>query len=224
MSNGGEPMPHPGAEHDGFDAARPYVFLNVFADALAALEREPVGHVLVGGLASSILGRPRCTGDIDLMVRPQDARRALAALEKAGFATEETNPHWIFKGWRDGVLVDLLFKGRGDIYVDDEMLARSRVHSFFGQPVRVIPPEDLIVIKALVHDEETPRHWHDALGIIASGGLDWSYLVRRAGKGPRRVLSLLFYAASNDLVISMPAVRLLLERVADGESAPAFAD
>jgi len=68
------------------------------------------------------------------------------------------------------------------------------------------------VIKAIAHDEETPRHWFDALGILARGGIDWDYLVRRASRGPRRVLSLLLYALSMDLVVAPEAVRAL-ERV-----------
>jgi hypothetical protein len=77
----------------------------------------------------------------------------------------------------------------------------------------VIPPEDLIVIKAIVHDEETPRHWHDALGVIARAQLDWDYLLARASHSPRRVLSLLLYALSLDLWVPASAVRRLAERV-----------
>ena len=66
-----------------------------------------------------------------------------------------------------------------------------------------------MVVKALAHDEESPRHWYDALGVIACGGLDWDYLVRRAAKGPRRVLSLLLYATSVDLVVPRSAIARL---------------
>ena len=192
-------------------------FPSVFAQAVAALDAAGIPYVLLGGLASAVLGRPRCTQDIDLFVKPEDALRTLAALRDAGFLTQETNPHWIYKAFREGVTVDVLFKARGDIYLDDVMLARSRVRSCLDQPVRVIPPEDLIVIKALVHDEETPRHWHDALGIIAAGRLDWGYLVRRANKGPHRVLSLLLYAVSLGLVVPPTAVRALYTEAFDAQ-------
>jgi predicted nucleotidyltransferase len=192
-------------------------FPSVFAQAVAALDAASIPYVLLGGLASAVLGRPRCTQDIDLFVKPEDALRTLAALRHAGFLTQETNPHWIYKAFREGVTVDVLFKARGDIYLDDVMLARSRVRSCLDQPVRVIPPEDLIVIKALVHDEETPRHWHDALGIIAAGRLDWGYLVRRANKGPHRVLSLLLYAVSLGLVVPPTAVRALYTEAFDAQ-------
>jgi predicted nucleotidyltransferase len=169
--------------------------------------------VLLGGLAGTLLGRPRCSSDIDLFVRPEGASPALAALEKIGFRTEITNPHWLAKAFKDDVLVDILFKVSGDIYLDTEMLTRAKQLSFRGTPVRVIPAEDLIVIKAIAHDEETPRHWYDALAVLSSQELDWEYLVARASRAPRRVLSLLLYATSNDLWVPTSALRQLGERV-----------
>jgi len=200
------------AEHRGFDP-KPSELRTVFAEAIEALEKADVPYVLIGGLASAALGRPRCSADIDFLVRPRDAGRALDALAEAGFATEETNPHWLYKATQQGVLVDVLFKGPKDVYLDSDMMVRSRVEVVMGRRARIIPPEDLIVMKALVHDEETPRHWHDALAVIAVGDLDWDYLVRRARKGNRRVLSLLLYALSIDLVVPTRAIEALYAQI-----------
>ena len=183
----------------------------VLADAVGALERYEIPYVLVGGLASSLYGRPRTTRDVDLLVRKDDAKRALEALDTVGFETEETNPEWIFKAWRDDVTIDVIFWLKGDIYLDDEMLARSRLLDLEGVIVNVVPPEDLVVIKAAVHDEQTPRHWHDALGVIADNELDWDYLTRRARHSARRVLALLVYAQSNDLIVTDDVVRSLFD-------------
>jgi predicted nucleotidyltransferase len=171
--------------------------------AAAALERSDVRYVLIGGLGSSVYGRPRSTEDVDVLVRPEDAVPALEALGAAGFETEETNPHWIYKATLDGITVDVIFKVLGDIYLDDEMQERAQRHELNSVDVWVAPPEDLLVIKAIAHDEPSFRHWHDALGILAEarGELDWDYVVRRAAHGARRVLSLLVYAQSNDLVV-----------------------
>jgi predicted nucleotidyltransferase len=185
----------------------------VLADAVAALERYEIPYVLVGGLASSLYGRPRTTRDVDVLVKKDDALAALEALAHAGFQTEETNPEWIYKAERDGVTIDVIFWLKGDIYLDAEMLARSRLLDFDGVIVNVVPPEDLVVIKAAVHDEQTPRHWHDALGVIADNELDWEYLARRARHSARRVLALLIYAQSNDLVVTDDVVRSLFESV-----------
>jgi predicted nucleotidyltransferase len=197
----------PGAElHDGASSVDLDVVAAVLSDAVKGLERAKVPYLLVGGLASSLLGRPRCSTDIDLLVRPEDAPGALDALEAAGFRTERTNPHWLFKAFRRDVLVDLLFKASGAIYADDPMLRRSTLRSYRGVPVRVVPPEDLIVMKAIVHNEETPRHWGDALAVVTAGELDWDYLLWRARAGPRRVLSFLLYATSVDLYVPREAL------------------
>ena len=178
-------------------------------DAVAALDAEHIPYLLIGGLAATLLGRPRYTRDVDLFVRQPDALRALAALGAAAFETEETNAAWIYKAVKRKVTVDLIFWLTGDIYVDDEMLARAPRLDWAGTPIRVVPPENLIVIKAIVHDEQNPHHWHDALGVVAACDLDWEYLAARARHGARRVLALLVYAQANDLVVTDETIRAL---------------
>src|SRR5437764_183001 len=73
-------------------------------------------------------GRPRwdpASADVDLMVRPQDAEGAQAALVEEGFeAVPTTDEHWLRKVERDGVGVDLIFRAAGDIYLDEDMIER----------------------------------------------------------------------------------------------------
>jgi predicted nucleotidyltransferase len=192
------------------------VFLEVVADALHAADQSGLPYLLVGGIASGILGRPRWTHDLDLFVRPQDARPMLRVFAEAGFRTEETDPVWLYKAFKREVLVDLIFYGTGGIYLDEDMLAHSRVREFKGYHVRIPSPEDLIVIKALVHKEETSRHWFDALALISRCDLDWEYLLRRARRGSRRVLSLLIYAQSNDVLVPDGVIRRLSEAIYQG--------
>src|SRR5262245_51833801 len=93
----------------------------VISEAVRALEKDAIDYLLIGGQASALLGRPRCSSDVDLLVTPEDAPHALDALGQAGFSTERVNPHWLYKAFRHDVLVDLLFKTRGEIYLDEEM-------------------------------------------------------------------------------------------------------
>jgi predicted nucleotidyltransferase len=200
------------------DAASPVeqsdaALAETLAEAVSAIEGAGIPYVLIGGLASSLLGRPRYTRDVDLLVREPDALRTLSVLAEAGFQTEETNPAWIYKAWKRDVTVDVIFWLKGDVYLDDEMLARSRRLEFAGTPVAVAPPEDLLVVKAIVHDEQNPHHWHDALGVVAECELDWEYLAVRARHGARRVLSLLVYAQGSDLVVTDDAIRTLYQSV-----------
>jgi predicted nucleotidyltransferase len=209
------PARRPGAAvHEGSTAGIDEL-TEVMGVAVRTLDEHEIGYVLIGGQASALLGRPRCSSDIDLLVTPEDASSALDALARVGFHTERINPHWLFKAFSRDVLIDLLFKVRGEIYLDDEMLRRSTLRQFRGLPVRVVPPEDLIVMKAIVHDEETPRHWFDALALLRMAELDWDYLLARANCAPRRILSLLCYATSVDLAVPTAVMRRLGERVLD---------
>jgi predicted nucleotidyltransferase len=180
---------------------------SVLAAVVGALDAAGIRFVLMGGLVAAAFARPRSTDDIDLFVQPEHAREALAALSAAGFETEETDPMWLYKAWRDGVLVDVIFRSAGEVYLDDEMLARSGVQDCRGTQARLISAEDLLVIKAVAATERGSHHWYDALGIIARTPLDWRYVVERARQaGPRRVLSLLLYAESNDMAVPSDVV------------------
>jgi hypothetical protein len=156
---------------------------------------------VLGGLASSLVGRPRWTHDIDFLVRPDDACRVLEVFARAGFSTEETDPVWIYKAFKQEVMVDVIFMITGGIYLDPEMEQRSIVRDYQGLRVRIPSAEDQIVIKAIVHREETSRHWFDALAILGRAELDWDYLLHRARLGARRVLALLIYAQSADILV-----------------------
>lgn len=198
-------------EHaDGADRER---FVAVLKESITLLDEAGVPNLGMGGIASTVLGRARWTHDIDLFVPPGRGGAALDALAAGGFETERTNERWLYKAAKDDVPVDIIFRSHGGITLDETMLARAVEGTFEGQTLKVVPPEDMLVIKALNHDEETPHDWHDALGLLAVNDLDWPYLLDRARFGPRRVLSLLIYAESADLLVSREVIRSLYDLV-----------
>ena len=174
-------------------------FDRVLQAVVDALEPTSIPYLFIGGVASGGLGRPRSTADIDVFIRPEDRERVLQALGACGFETQRTDPVWLYKAFQDGILVDIIFKSKGEIYLDPQMLERQTQAEFHGKLLRLVSPEDLILIKALAHSELTPSHWHDALALLAYAELDWEYLLKRARMAPRRLLSLLLYAQSIDL-------------------------
>ncbi|HSL14823.1 MAG TPA: nucleotidyltransferase [Actinomycetota bacterium] len=190
-------------------------FLRVLDEAHEVIERIGVPYMSIGGIASCVWGRARWTHDIDFFVRPEDARTVLDALADAGFAATEEYPHWLYKAFKDDVLVDVIFRSTRDILMDDEMIRRALLLDFRGRTLPIAPPEDVLVMKAIASGEDTPRYWYDALAITAnSSELDWDYLLRRARQhGARRVLSLLLYAQSNDQVVPTWAVEELFEAI-----------
>lgn len=186
---------------------------------LDALEERKVDYALIGGIAASGLGRPRPTQDIDIFVRPEDADAILEVLKEYGFETNRFNPTWIFKAYKEGVLIDIIFKSEGGFYFDDEMKNHAILVNYHGRQVRVVSPEDFILIKCAVHSEEGHHHWHDALAVLSQAKLDWDYLLHRSRKAPRRLLALLLYAQSSDIWIPNAPVQRLYESIfEDGSS------
>lgn len=169
--------------------------------AIEAIENNNIPYALIGGLAGKELGRPRVTHDIDVFIRPDDAETVLEILERRGFETERRDMHWLYKAWREEVLVDIIFRSSGDIYFDEEVRENVRRIVYNGHHVNTISPEDFIVIKAAAHEEHIPHHWHDALAVLTQGNIDWEYLLKRAKHAPRRVLALLIYGQANDIAV-----------------------
>jgi predicted nucleotidyltransferase len=189
-------------------------FLTVLDEALDAVRGADIPFLLIGGIGSAVFGRDRGTRDIDLFVRPEMAHKVLDVLGERGFETRVEYEHWLYKAYKHGVLVDVIFRSSRDILLGQEMLERASLMSFRGREVPVAPPEDLVVMKAIAASEDTPRYWYDALAIIAQTELDWTYLVARARQhGARRVLSLLLFADSVDLVVPPGPIETLYDAV-----------
>jgi predicted nucleotidyltransferase len=124
--------------------------------AAQALRDAGVPFLLGGSLASWARGGPESTHDLDLMVKPQDAERALDALVAAGMRPEEPPEEWLYKAWDGDVLVDLIHHPKG-IEVDDEVIARGDSLSVLSMEMRVMALEDVFVTKLMARSEHALR-------------------------------------------------------------------
>lgn len=186
---------------------------SVLYAAIDAVEEAKIPYALIGGLAIQRLGRPRKTHDIDFFVRPDDAEKVLETLKNKGFETYVRDPFWLYKAWKDDVLVDIIFKSSGDIYFDQEVCDHVRRLTILGRGMNAVSPEDFIVMKAAAHEEQQPHHLHDALAVLTQGDLDWDYLLKRAKHSPRRVLSFLIYAQANDVAVPSEVIQRLYRTI-----------
>lgn len=193
-------------------------FAAVLHDAIDRLRDADLNFLVMGGLAITILSRPRWTHDIDLFLRPRDAVAALEILEDAGYETERTDPGWLFKAERDGIPLDLIFRSSGQLYLDDEMERRSRPIEFLDVQLPVMSPEDLLVVKAAADREHTHYHWFDAIGLIGRHTLDWDYVLDRAKTAQRHLLSFLVYADAKDVAVPGWVIRHLVDEAYGGPS------
>lgn len=145
----------PADEHDRFIPAEAAEF---YRDCMRLL-REAGIPFLVGGARAFCChtGINRHTKDFDILVRPQDAERALAVGRQAGYEADLTFPHWLGKIHQaDGdEFMDVIFRaGNGLCPVDDSWMARGQEHVILGVRALVCPPEEMILPKAFVKERE----------------------------------------------------------------------
>jgi hypothetical protein len=202
------------------------VFARVLRDAVCALGDAGVGWGLIGGIACTIWGSGRETRDIDVMVAYDDVATVLEVLLGCGFETDQTEPAWLAKAYRDGVVVDVISRV-GDIPFDAQMASHVVVTQYMDASVQVVAAEDLVTMKAHCHTIKIPeygshsvpadlnydRHWRDALAIVAVTPLDADYLLERSHLAPHAVLSLLAYAQAVGIVLSEGPCAALARRL-----------
>jgi hypothetical protein len=160
--------------------------------AIAALEAERIPYLLGGGMGCWAYGGPPSSKDLDLMVKGQDAERALRALEAAGLRTERPAEQWLFKAWDGDVLVDLIFDPMG-MPITDDVIARGEQLAVGGMEVQVMALDDILATKLLAFDEHS-LDYRPSLQIARAlrERIDWPRLRHRVEHSPyaRAFLSL----------------------------------
>jgi hypothetical protein len=152
--------------------------------AAPALSSADVPFLLAGSLASWVRGGPETDHDLDLMVRPSDADRALEALAACGMRTERPPMDWLYKAWDGETLLDLIFRPSG-LDVDDELFRRSEQIAVAGITVDVISVEDLLLTK-LMSLSPNRVDFTPTLQIARSirEQVDWSEVRARTARSP----------------------------------------
>jgi predicted nucleotidyltransferase len=158
--------------------------LETLKKSAAVLREANVPFLLGGGLAAWARGGPETEHDLDLMVRPEDAERALEALAAAGFQTARPPEGWLYKAWDGDMLVDLIFYPSGG-EVDDDMLARGEELDVHAVRMQVMALEDVMVTKLLSMRE----HEVDYDGVLEIGRalreqIDWQAVRSRTDQSP----------------------------------------
>jgi len=140
------------ADDEGFAAIE-----HALKRAAAALRDADVPFLLGGSLASWARGGPETRHDLDLMIKPEDAERALQALVDAGMRPEDPPEEWLVKAWDGDVLVDLIFGPKG-LPMTDEVIARGESMAVLGMEIRVMALEDVLITKLMALTEHSLRY------------------------------------------------------------------
>jgi hypothetical protein len=162
----------------------PEPILETIRVAVAAMRDAGVEFLLAGSVAAWARGGPLPQNDLDLMVRPQDAERALEALAAAGMRTERPPEEWLFKAWHCDVMVDVIFHPAG-LEITEEVLARADTIPVLAISTPVMALEDMLATKLMALDE----HSLDYRGPLAIARalreqIDWEALATRTGDSP----------------------------------------
>lgn len=151
---------------------------------VAALREAGIPFLLGGSLAVWARGGPETRHDLDLIVKPQDAERALAVLEGAGMRPEKPPEEWLHKAWDGEILVDLIHAPRG-LEVTDEVIERGELLHVIGITIPVMAIEDVLATKLVaLHEHELD---YTALLRIARAvreQVDWHALRARTHGSP----------------------------------------
>ncbi len=159
-------------------------FRDFYLGVLALLRCAGQRFLIGGSYAfAAYTGIARDTKDIDLFVTPREFEYVLHMLADAGYTTETTFPHWLGKVQYHDYVIDVIFSsGNGLCDVDEGWFRHSISRTLDGHVVGLIPPEEMIWMKAYVME----RHRYDGADIIhliqACGTqMNWRRLLRRFG-------------------------------------------
>lgn len=170
----------------------------------AALKEAGIPFMLGGSLAVFARGGPESSGDLDLIVKPADAERAIDVLCALGMRREDPPEEWLLKAWDGDVLVDLIFAPLG-LRVDDRLLESADEMNVFSIQMAVMRLEDVFATKLMSMTD----HYLDYEGLLklvrsVREQVDWSEVRMRAQGSPygRAFFTLL---EELDIVAASPA-------------------
>jgi len=150
----------------------------------AALERGRVPYLLGGSLACWARGGPAVAGDLDLMVKPEDAERALSTLVEVGMREHRPPEQWLLKAWDGDHLVDLIFEAAG-LPITDEVFARADRLSVAAMTMPVMALEDVMTTKLMAMNDRS-LDYEQVLQIARSlrEQIDWDEVRARTAESP----------------------------------------
>lgn len=156
--------------------------LQALAEIRTFLVQYGIRHVVIGGIANAVWGRPRGTLDADLKVLFGELGiQAFVELLGAAFQFRVPDPlPFVRRTYVAPILASNdvgLDLALGFLPYEVETVERAILVQYHGVAFSVCTAEDLIIHKAI---SERPKDWADIEGILArqAGALDQPYIMR----------------------------------------------
>jgi predicted nucleotidyltransferase len=146
--------------------------LAALADLVKWLDDAKMPSMIIGGVAASVLGRPRLTQDVDaLAILPEaDWADAVSTAAHHGIHPRIENPLdfarrsrvLLMRHVESGIDIDLTF---GRLSFELTAIDHSEIHDVGGVRVRLPRVEDLLIMKAIAR---RPKDLQDIEGLLAA--------------------------------------------------------
>ena len=128
--------------------------LSAMKRAAAALRDHDVPFALAGGVAVYARGGPESDHDVDFIIQPEDAERALEILAAAGFRCEKPPEGWLYKVYDDdGAMIDLIFAPNNRPEAVEQIIAHADELEVYAITMRVMNVTDVLATKLLALKE-----------------------------------------------------------------------
>jgi len=156
----------------------------VMKKSAGALREAEVPFLLGGGIACWARGGPETDHDVDFLVMPQDADRALETLTAHGMRPERPPEGWLYKAWENGCFVDLIFETSAGPVTKD-YFDRGEHLEVHAVRMSVASLEDVLVSKLLALNEQS-LDFRSALEIARAlrEKIDWTAVRGRTAHSP----------------------------------------
>jgi hypothetical protein len=137
--------------------------------AAGILQQSEIPFILGGGMSAWARGGPKSEHDVDFLLRPVDADRAIEAFVRAGWETARPPEGWLYKTWHEnGALVDLIFNPASGP-ISDDVIERAPIGEVMALRINVSTLEDVMTAKLLAVTEQDPDF---------SAALEWARALR----------------------------------------------
>jgi hypothetical protein len=143
-----------------------------------------VPFLLGGSLAVWARGGPETKHDLDFVIKPEDADRALAVLAGVGMRPEKPPEEWLHKAWDGDILIDLIFAPRG-LEVTDDVIERGELLHVIGITIPVMAIEDVLATKLMaLHEHQLDYTPLLRIARAVREQIDWPALRARTARSP----------------------------------------
>lgn len=161
----------------------------LFKKVINRLQKVGIPHMVTGGLAVTVWGRPRSTVDIDIVIdlKEKDKDKIIKIFKKDFYIDGEAIDLALSKMFFFNI-IELESNVKVDFYLLKQneygkiRFERRKRRKILGMNIDIISPEDLILIKLKWYKEvESERHLEDIESILKiQKKLDWAYLKKWA--------------------------------------------